>query len=552
VLRDVEAAFAEREVLWNDALEDNEEGDVDNGDEDDKKQINNDETFAWYEFSNAEDHLTEKTHGLVSLYSLSAIVDPQLVATYASKITGDRPKSSASSLVSAANEVLGKQRQLKRDKRQVLVASCVSYSRAIRAFEAMLSPHNRQASREQSNPHSSTPDTAESQDPPILHLLRQRLGDSYNETGKVLLAALRTLLSSPIKAGDSESVTNVPLAAEALLASAQFWFLEGLEAFEGCKDLRNLALLRCNLCQCFKLRANSSFATQRNTPDGSSHAEICLEEAANHLQAAHEALGERDVDPMTWDMVSEELAATFLVLSVRRRQSLLGGGNTPVILPSSRLQPGKERSIVEPMERALKIYEQSGNAHQAAAVHYQLALTNSKTWTCQRDEAKTREKLSSAFLHYNMAFAYFRTSLQGNEPTFVLLCLDLASLYAAVSGEECLTKALSRCLDTHEAFSRTAIETARSKSNESTKEWFEKMATLASSVDDRVFKLLRSLVKLDSTTNGSKFKELYRVGLTAKMVQKATSEQHDDYDASARELLALHDVLLALKGQLQE
>jgi hypothetical protein len=370
--------------------------------------------------------------------------------------------------------------------------------------------------------------------PAILNLLRQRLGDACNETGKVLLAALRTLLTSNLP---KENNTQ-QIAAEALLDSAQFWFFEGLEVFGVCNDLRNLALLRCNLCQCYKLRANSSFFASKAS-DGCSHAEVCLQEAANQLQAAHQALGQRDADPMTWDMVSEELAATFLVLAVRRRQSLLGGGNTPVTLQALRLSPGKERSFMEPMEQALEIYEQLGNAHQAAAVHYQLALTNSKMWTCQRDETKTREKLSSAFQQYNMAFAYFSSSLRGNEPTFALLCLDLASLYAAVAGEECLTKALSRCLDTYDAFSQEAIEAARNS-----KDWLEKMETLASSVEDRVFKLLRSLVKLDP----ERYKDLYREGLTAKMV-KNVPENDPGISNKASKLLALHDLLVSIRNK---
>jgi len=107
------------------------------------------------------------------------------------------------------------------------------------------------------------------------------------------------------------------------------------------------SLLRCNLCQCCKLRANALLAkTESQKADGPSHAEVCLQDAANHLQAAHQVLEIRKADPLTWDMVSSELAATYLVLVVRRRQSLIGSGNSLMILHDLRLSPGKEKSIV--------------------------------------------------------------------------------------------------------------------------------------------------------------------------------------------------------------
>ena len=498
VLRDVEAAFV------------------------DKKSKN-----SFLKHDDSPDPLLEKTQGLVNLQSVSGVIRPPNMS--------DVP---AAKSIAAANRVLSEERLLQKDKRQVLVASCVSYSRAILTFEDLVGHEEPPATKRGNACNKSSFPGAGSTEfttngKNILNLLRQRLVYAFNETGKMFLSTLRSLLSK----GKSDEETN--MAAEALLDSAQFWFLEGLDTFSACRDIRNLALLRCNLCQCYKLRANSSFTSQAS--EGASHAEVCLEEAVNHLQAAHEAMGERDVDPMTWDMVSEELAATFLVLAVRRRQSLLGGGSAPVIFQAMRLIPGKERSITDPMEQALKIYQQSGNLHQAAAVHYQLALTNSKTWTCQRDEAKTREKLSAAFSHFNMAFAFFSSNLRGNEPTFVLLCLDLASLYAAVSGVECLTKALSRCLDTHDAFSQESIDAARPNS-----EWVDKMNTLAASVDDRVFKLLRDLVKLEP----DRYKELYREALTAKMVKNVPEQE--ECNEKLVNLLSLYDVLNAIRKRFKE
>jgi hypothetical protein len=88
-------------------------------------------------------------------------------------------------------------------------------------------------------------------------------------------------------------------------------------------------------------------------------------------------------------------------------------------------------------------------------------------------------------------------SLQGNEAAFCLVCMDMSSLYAALSGEDCLAKALLRCLDTLKAFSDDTVATAAQMQPPAGRsEWFQKMDTLASSVDERVFKLLRNLAKL--------------------------------------------------------
>jgi hypothetical protein len=165
------------------------------------------------------------------------------------------------------------------------------------------------------------------------------------------------------------------------------------------------------------------------------------------------------------------------------------------------------------------------------------------------NEANTRKKLSKAFEHYSAAFNYFSTHTKGNEPTFCLLCLDLASLYATIPGEEGIMKSLGCCLDCCDTFSEEAISAsthgltqAKSKAD-----WYDKMETIAQSLDDKVFKLLRSLVKIDSV----KYKDMYREGLTAKMVRNVPN--NDDYDDSdvrnpkSAALLALHDVLLAIK-----
>lgn len=171
--------------------------------------------------------------------------------------------------------------------------------------------------------------------------------------------------------------------------------------------------------------------------------------------------------------------------------------------------------------------------HQFAAANYQLALLYAKTWTCQRDEAKTRDKLSLAFKHFAAAHQYFFVHMESNESTFVLLSLDTAKLYAAISGAE---KAVLYCLNTSDAFSPNAIDAAKRR-NDNT--WYEKMATLASSVVDLTLNLLLTLAK---TLSGSdKFKNMYRYALTAKRDSK---EKVNEYIES----FEVHRFLIALKS----
>ena len=173
--------------------------------------------------------------------------------------------------------------------------------------------------------------------------------------------------------------------------------------------------------------------------------------------------------------------------------------------------PGVEKSIVEPMERACKIYESLGttrSAQQAAAAHYQLAIYFSKVWTCQRDETKTREKLAHAFNHFGVAHHYYSYHSVGNEATFICLSLDFSNLYSAVSDrEDCLTKALAICLDCRKAFLPKTTPTA--------KEWSSQMTTLSTNIHDRISKLLLSLVKI----NQDRYKTMYRRVLSYKLMQ---------------------------------
>ncbi|GKY91591.1 hypothetical protein MPSEU_000131600 [Mayamaea pseudoterrestris] len=487
------------------------------------------DSFIRKTFIEPENPLTMQSNGVINLNSLNGIVD--FFAPIGKRKVQKTQRNASDREV--AEKVLAKRRVIVRDQRKVLIAASLAYSRSIKSFRDLLA-------------EEAFDDTLPSEnDTALIALLDQRLGDSCNETGKILLNELRRLLQSASARPNDAAPTG---AVEYMLSSAQFWFFQALEVFERCRDLRNLALLRCNLCQAYKLQANAVFSsTTPKPPDGHTHADICLQEAIHHLEAAHEALGERDLDPKTWNFVSEEMAATFLVLGVRRRQSFIGSGSVPVLMQALRLSPGKEQSIVEPIERARQIYEQLGNHHQAAAAHYQLALYFSKIWTCQLNEVKTREKLTLAFQHFNAAYGYFLKAIRGNEITFCLLCIDSSGLYAAVPGLESTCKALLRCLDTADALSKNVVET-KLKDVQGRADWFRQMDVITTAIDERVFKALRSLVKIENEAAGDgndRYKSLYRIALQAKM-RPAPSEVYcgDEFiDSVANRLHAMHSLL---------
>ena len=413
--------------------------------------------------------------------------------------------------IAVAKKYMDKQKQIKREERRVLVASTHCFARAIRIFVIIQQ-------------------SCASAQVPIKDSLFRLSGDACNEVGKILLTEVKKLLivlsntRTTLPPTEDSTSPYAPL----LLLSAESWFVQGLSHFQMCKDKRNIALIRCNLCQCSKLRVNAAVALPPSRAHNYKHfskdrnSELCLEGAINQLQLAHVDLDQRETDTKTWDTVSEELAATYLILGVTRRQRILGSNLVhPTFL---RLKPGEERNIIDPIEKAITIYEQLGNQHQIAAANYQLAIFYSKVWTSQINEGKTREKLEKAFRHFRLAHGYFFNHYIGNEPTFVILCQDLSKLYSSVSSEaDCLIKALLCCIDTRNAFSPRSLfpGTQASGIPQTEDEWDEKMKTLSKSMDENVFSLLANLVKLEKGNAAGKqlvcFKDIYRNLLSLKM-----------------------------------
>lgn len=59
----------------------------------------------------------------------------------------------------------------------------------------------------------------------------------------------------------------------------------------------------------------------------------------------------------------------------------------------------EERRVLEPLERALDIYERLGNKAQEAAVHYQMGSFFSRIWMGQADKCVSSHD-SAPFLPY--------------------------------------------------------------------------------------------------------------------------------------------------------
>lgn len=239
-------------------------------------------------------------------------------------------KSSTSTEVAAC--FLQNQKQLSKEKLLAIVAAAVCFSYVDGAYEVMEIgkeiPHVSTIGSSKALVVKSAEDVTYTE--PNVPLLHQMLGDVCNEAGTSLLDASRKILTATKK-----QMCAIP----PLLDAAKKWFLESIGYFTKCHDLRNIALVRCNLAQGYKIYSNAQVQSLQRISD----AQSSLKEAAKHLNLAHDALGQREEHPISWDNVSSELAATLLLIGVQRRQRLLGDGTVPIA--AKKLSPGEETSI---------------------------------------------------------------------------------------------------------------------------------------------------------------------------------------------------------------
>ena len=231
------------------------------------------------------------SHGQISLKSLTGIV--VLPDDFEQIEQSVLQKEGCHEAISTAKSIIYNKTQIQRDECLVLVAATLCYSHAIDA---------QRLAR-----HSPEIEVAP-------HLLFQRLGDACNEIGQIILKESRQVLITGLLSDVTRKSTSIEKShvSAVMLTSAQFWFLEGVKQFSISQDVRNLALLRCNLCQVCKIRANTNVVLPGSSNGIPNESEQYLQQAVDHLVLAHESMGQRETDPHTWDMVSEELAATLV------------------------------------------------------------------------------------------------------------------------------------------------------------------------------------------------------------------------------------------------
>lgn len=279
-------------------------------------------------------------------------------------------------------DLLNAEKQLPKEKRLSTTAAAVCLNIALATYDKMGLVTEKSSNMNES-PRSreivKSRKTSQTYNLQNLYLVYQRLADACNETGASLLSSSRKLLDEMKGLEQISDKSSRVLNVIILLHAGNSWFQHSLKYFLRCKDRQNIALVRANIAQTYKIFASlRSHSGSEEISVFEINSEVWLQKAADELSMAHDVLEYRDdSNTIFWDKISSDLASTLLILGVRRRQLSFAGTSSSNDL---RISPGVENSIVKPMLQALRIYEELGNRHQAAASNYQLALYFSKVW----------------------------------------------------------------------------------------------------------------------------------------------------------------------------
>lgn len=106
-------------------------------------------------------------------------------------------------------------------------------------------------------------------------------------------------------------------------------------------------------------------------------------------------------------------------------------------------------------------------------------------------------------------------------------------------------KALAICLDCRKAFTPESISSMRTKPN--AKDWFSQMTTLSTNIQERVSKLLLSLVMIEKNRgDAGKYKHMYREVLSYKILTAKQNSSSNDLPES----FGIHDILQMIADSL--
>lgn len=236
------------------------------------------------------------------------------------------------------------------------------------------------------------------------------------------------------------------------------------------------------------------------------------------------------------DKVKGELALTYLVWAVDMAASVPNASKAS----GKATEKARENEVLRTFDRALILYNELGDAKQAAAAHYQIAsfynrsiardlqteYQSSSTSTPSSEPTSTsstlKNRMEIARRHYEKALDYFGKAEVGQ--TFILIHQELADLYAMGGRVEDIEHALLFLLNTYEAFSRASAD---SKGGE------DAMATLARDVIAKVKILLHQLIRRCAVPSGAPTGSSHTKGKKLEMFKRMYKEviYYDGYSA---------------------
>jgi len=288
-----------------------------------------------------------------------------------------------------------------------------------------------------------------------------------------------------------------------------------------CSDGVNVALLYANMSHLHKILARGKDQTARET-----HYRTAIQLCTDALQRLKQTKAELELR----EKVKGELALTYLVWAVDKAASVPDADKAR----DKAAAKIRENEVLRTFDRALILYNELGDAKQAAATHYQIAsfynrsiardlqMEYQSTPSSESTSSTFKNRMEIARRHYEKALDYFGKAEIGQ--TFILIHQELAELYAMGGRVEDIEHALLFLLNTYEAFSRAAAGSSDSE---------DAMVPLARDVIAKVKTLLHQLIRRCAVTSGAPTGSSHTKGKKLEMFKRMYKEviYYDGYSA---------------------